>query len=602
VDYDRLEREVAQREQKPPRDLSRAWERFRPLGEADEVVLARIQHFCEGKRISLTALECMGTRWTVRNGGAVWLAWAASAQLNGTRVVTAVKARELGSGERSAEPGSVFVEPLVLGNPQAPNWYLFEGESDAARGLELVGGKAAVMVLPAGALTFRPEWASVIPRGATVYCCHDADEAGDRGAAKVARIIGSRAVRLRPPVEGGDWCDWPGEREQFAELVAAGVGEAVLELRSARELCALPDPPEDEQLLGPLLLRGQRLVLGAHTGEGKTSMALQIARALTEKTEFLEWQGAGGRVLVLDAEQGLRTVKRRLREVGLHESDGVDYVRVPDGLALDSDERHVAEVEQALEQGGYTLVVADPLYKLHTGDSNDEREAVDLMRRFDGWRERFGFALLLPVHCRKPVPGMKFSIHDLFGSSAYVRGAEVVLGLRRVSDGYAKLHFLKDRDGDLPIGVAWGLLFDQEEGFRRDPNDGVVRNLREELLELLGDGEWWTLTTLRKTKDEGGVGADRDKIKAELEGMTVDGSLEFELGPEGQRRDAKCWRLKRRETVDDGDDAYPKTGREGEAEGRSVVASSPIEETHADDASTDTSRDDDEASWRGDDA
>jgi AAA domain/Bifunctional DNA primase/polymerase, N-terminal/Primase C terminal 1 (PriCT-1) len=374
----------------------------------------------------------------------------------------------------------------------------------------------------------------------------------------------------------------------------------VLEVVSARELCALPDPPEDEQLLGPLLLRGQRLVLGAHTGEGKTSMALQIVRALTTRGEFLDWQGSGGRVLVLDAEQGLRTVKRRLREVGLQESDDVDYVRVPDGLALDSDERHVAEVEQVLEQGNYVLVVADPLYKLHTGDSNDEREAVDLMRRFDGWRERFGFALLLPVHCRKPVPGLKFSIHDLFGSSAYVRGAEVVLGLRRVSDGYAKLHFLKDRDGDLPIGAAWGLLFDQEDGFRRDPNDGVVRDLREELLELLADGAWWTLAELRKPKDEGGIGADRDKIKAELEAMTDD-VLEFELGPEGRRRDAKCWRLKCRETPDDTSDTYPETRLDGEAEGRSVVVSSPIRETPTDDTSTDTERGDTEVSWEGDD-
>lgn len=132
------------------------------------------------------------------------------------------------------------------------------------------------------------------------------------------------------------------------------------------------------------------------------------------------------------------------------------------------------------------MVVADPLYKLHQGDSNDEREAVDLMRRFDGWRERFRFALVLPVHCRKPVPGTKFSIHDLFGSSAYVRGAEVVLGLQRVSDGYAKLHFLKDRDGDLPIGVAWGLLFDREEGFRRDPKDGEPRETAlDKVRELL---------------------------------------------------------------------------------------------------------------------
>ena len=56
-----------------------------------------------------------------------------------------------------------------------------------------------------------------------------------------------------------------------------------------------------------------------------------------------------------------------------------------------------------------------------------------------------------------------------------MRGAEAVLGLQRVSDGYSKLHFLKDRDGDLPIGSAWGLLFSREEGFRRDPNDEKPR-------------------------------------------------------------------------------------------------------------------------------
>lgn len=127
-------------------------------------------------------------------------------------------------------------------------------------------------------------------------------------------------------------------------------------------------------------------------------------------------------------------------------------------------------------------------YKLHAGDSNDEREAVDLMRRFDEWRERFGFALLLPVHCRNPVPGIRFSIHDLFGSSAYVRGAEVVLGVQRVRDGYAKLHFLKDRDGDLPINTSWGMLFDREQGFRRDPNDGRKETCRDKVEETARRG------------------------------------------------------------------------------------------------------------------
>jgi Bifunctional DNA primase/polymerase, N-terminal/AAA domain/Primase C terminal 1 (PriCT-1) len=261
----------------------------------------------------------------------------------------------------------------------------------------------------------------------------------------------------------------PSEKERQAQEAEP----FALEVLTARALCLLPDPPGSDHLLGPLLVRGQRLILGGHTGEGKTTLALQLVRAAVEGSEALDWQGSGElRALIIDAEQGLKTIKRRLAEAGLADSEHVDYVRVPDGLELDSDERHVAEVERLLTEGGYGLVVADPLYKLHTGDSNAEREAVDLMRRFDAWRERYRFALLLPVHCRKPQPGTKFSIHDLFGSSAYVRGAEVVLGLQRAGDGCAKLHWLKDRDGDLPIGTAWRLLFSREDGFRRDPKDG----------------------------------------------------------------------------------------------------------------------------------
>jgi hypothetical protein len=281
-------------------------------------------------------------------------------------------------------------------------------------------------------------------------------------------------VRGAMKMEGGQ--ELAGDEEPFA-----------LDVLTAKALCELPGPPESGHLLGPLVVSGQRVILGGHTGEGKTTAALLITRAIVAAESFLEWTGTGGRALFLDAEQGLRTIQRRLAEAGLDSSELVDYVRVPDGLSLDSDPRHVAEVERVLTEGRYALVVIDPLYKLHTGDSNAEREAVDLMKRLDGWREALGFALLLPVHCRKPVPGTKFSIHDLFGSSAYVRGAEVVLGLQRVSDGYARLHFLKDRDGDLPIHTAWGLLFDREQGFRRDPNEGRKPTALDQVRELLAE-------------------------------------------------------------------------------------------------------------------
>jgi len=243
-----------------------------------------------------------------------------------------------------------------------------------------------------------------------------------------------------------------------------------------RQLCLLPDPPISDDLFGALLVRGTRTVLGAHTGEGKTTVALEMTAAVAQERECLGFTGAGGRVLVIDAEQGLRTITRRLRETGLEKADNVDYLRVPDGLALDQDGADTVQLEALLDSGDYSLVVADPLYKLHRGDSNEERHAVDLMRRLDRWRDQHRFALLMLVHLRKPPPlGAKFSLHEFFGSGAYLRGAEVAIGIRRMTPGYSRLHFFKERDGDLPVGGSWGLVFDRKDGFRRDPDDGKDR-------------------------------------------------------------------------------------------------------------------------------
>jgi AAA domain len=218
----------------------------------------------------------------------------------------------------------------------------------------------------------------------------------------------------------------PGQQSAFD---SEAVETLPFEILTTRAIADLPDPPVSDQLLGPLVVRAQRTIIGAHTGEGKTTLGMQIVAAIAERRELLGWKGPGGRALVIDLEQGLRTVKRRIREADLGSSETVDYLRVPDGLALDQDMRHIAAVEKVLEAGGYELVYLDPFYKAHRGDSNEEKEQTAFMRRLDDWRDRHGFALLLSTHCRKPPPGQKASltIHDLFGSSAIVRGAEVVV-------------------------------------------------------------------------------------------------------------------------------------------------------------------------------
>jgi hypothetical protein len=304
--------------------------------------------------------------------------------------------------------------------------------------------------------------------------------------------------------------DDPQEGEPFA-----------IEVMTAKAICELPAPDGSAELLGRFAVRQQRTVIGADTGAGKTTMAFHIIAGVCHAREFLGATGVGGRALVIDAEQGIETIKLRLREAGLADSEQVDFIRVPDGLALDSDDRQAAAAEDRIVKGDYAVVLADPLYKLHRGDSNAEREAVDLMRRFDGWRERHGFALILLVHTRKPPPGVKFSMHELFGSSAYLRGAEIILGLQFVRDGYSRLHYFKDRDGGLPVGKAWGLLFDHDSGYRRDPDDENPKQTAAEQVRELLEGQpdmtetqlvtatGFTERTIRRALKEIGATADR---------------------------------------------------------------------------------------------
>jgi hypothetical protein len=128
----------------------------------------------------------------------------------------------------------------------------------------------------------------------------------------LAALEVTNKTRCVPPLPGSDLRRIAGSVSRYPtrEKIEQEREPFTLEVHTARTLCALPDPPATDQLLGPLVCRGQRIVLGAHTGEGKTTLALQIVRAIQNSEELFEWRGCGNvRALVIDAEQGLKTVK-----------------------------------------------------------------------------------------------------------------------------------------------------------------------------------------------------------------------------------------------------------------------------------------------------
>ncbi|MGH7484907.1 MAG: CHC2 zinc finger domain-containing protein, partial [bacterium] len=94
---------------------------------------------------------------------------------------------------------------VVLGKP--PSIVICEGEFDRLV-LEAQGFQAVTSTGGAGA--FRPEWVADFETIPEVYICFDRDEAGERGALRVARLIPhAKLVELPPDVgEGADVTDF----------------------------------------------------------------------------------------------------------------------------------------------------------------------------------------------------------------------------------------------------------------------------------------------------------------------------------------------------------------------------------------------------------
>lgn len=273
----------------------------------------------------------------------------------------------------------------------------------------------------------------------------------------------------------------------------------ILDVQTAADYIALPEPGEDALLLGPLVRRGERTIVVGDTGHGKTTLTLQFLEAILTGADVFDYTGIGrGPVLWLDLEQGLRTIKRGLREARLDGRHDALVVSVPDGLDLSADLEHQVELERIIYEHEPTALALDPYYKAARIDNNEETPVIELMRNLDRLRAQYGFALIMPAHPRKDIPGRdgprKLTIHDVAGSGAITRGAEIVLGIERLHHGAGRLRILKDRDGDLQVGDAWNLLFDRDRGFRLDPKD---KQEERDLLEaILADA-----ATLR-TRDE----------------------------------------------------------------------------------------------------
>ena len=305
------------------------------------------------------------------------------------------------------------------------------------------------------------------PSVKTIYLCLDSDEAGNEACSRIAKLTpeGLTVHRLVPLFK--DWNEVLQRRAEIAD--GKYLSEAIYGLR---------EPPQEETveiirmsevdtqtvewLWKPYIPFGKVTIIQGNPGEGKTTLALCLCAACTNRKPFpLMPEHEPFNVIYQTAEDGLGdTVKPRLMEA---EAD-LDRVLVIDEskqeLSL-SDER----IEKAIRQNGARLIILDPIqaYVGEKTDMNNANEIRPIFRRLAEVAERTACAVILIGHLNKAAGGQ--SAYRGLGSIDFRAAARSVLLIGRVKREPNIRVIVHDKSSLAPEGKPMAFCLDPETGF-----------------------------------------------------------------------------------------------------------------------------------------
>lgn len=343
--------------------------------------------------------------------------------------------------------------------------YVTEGEKAADR-LSALGVSATCA---GGAKNWHDEFGETL-RGAHVVVLVDNDDVGRAYANAAARSCVGKAesvkvLALDGLAEHGDVFDWLAAGHNVAELqeLAAqapewqGGDEPAESVRTwtwaELEVAAQAEPPE--QLVESLMASGDRFLIFAFAGVGKSLVGLHLAVALHRGTDFLDhFKTRRARVGYVDEESSTTRLGQRLGQIargqGIDaEHEDLPRFRVQAGERLDTDSG-VERVAAWIRDESLDVLIVDTLRRVHQLQENEaddmakiEKAIRELQRR--GRDDGRPLTVVLIHHSPKPRQGGSNAPETMArGSSDILAAMDGALYLYR-SEGDIKVEHAKAR-------------------------------------------------------------------------------------------------------------------------------------------------------------
>ena len=351
-------------------------------------------------------------------------------------------------GAKGASP-DLYPRPETSAFSDGADVFLVEGEPDAlcaiTHGLQAIGCPGAEKWVEGDASRFQ--------RFGSVTILPDADEAGRRWARTVEAELRAAGVRVLvrdygdTVPKGFDLTDYALRCNAEGVALAEAVERLPLVVAGSRasDLFGEVPPAEVASIGGGLWYRGSVHVLFGLGGAGKTYLFLTSALAEIRN---------GGRVLFVDYETGVRTVKRRLHALGFTPDDLRSFVHldVKSGNArpLEGD---TAMLHAYLDTFRPTLIGVDSWSSVHGaggfGDVKDDEPVERVIAQVFRPLTRTDAAVVVLDHVPK---GEQAAKGYPFGSQRKRTGVDVTLEAKTAGRGRTKLLCWKDAVGDMANG------------------------------------------------------------------------------------------------------------------------------------------------------
>jgi len=281
---------------------------------------------------------------------------------------------------------------------------------------------------------------------------------------------------------------------------------------------------ESEQiqfLWKPYIAYGKITIVQGDPGDGKTTMMLAIAAAVTRGENVTESGGSAAltpsNVIFQTAEDGLAdTIKPRLEQLGA-DCSRVHVIDEEDKALSLTDER----IEAAIVEKNAKLFILDPLQAYLGGsDMNGAGGVRPLMKQLAEVADRTGCAIILIGHLNKS--GGSKSVYRGLGSIDIPAAARSVLTVGRLVDaGENTRAFIQTKSNLAPVGKPQSFTLEPVSGFKwLGDCEATIKELLEGKKEDKGASQLdLAKAFIKGLLAVGDVSSDEVFIKGEVEGF-----------------------------------------------------------------------------------